>query len=173
MRGGLALLYAHWEGYVKTAGAGYLEFISRKGLKLGQLRPEIAAVALRNAISVLAQEKSSESHTELVHTLWDRVEESIPIPHETTTIRTNANLKFAQFESIMHSLGCDASRHRTHELLIDQRLLAWRNEIAHGRGQYVTFADWVVTRDAVEIILRDVRTQVANAAALETYRRQR
>ncbi|BBZ78488.1 hypothetical protein MANY_38250 [Mycolicibacterium anyangense] len=172
MRAGLALVYAHWEGYVKTAGSGYLEYISRKRLKLGQLRPEVAAVALRNVITTLSQQKSSESHTDLVRTLWDRADETIAVPYETTTIRTNANLKFELFASIMHSLGCDASRHRAHEMLIDERLLGWRNEIAHGRGQLVTLTDWIVMRDVVEVILRDVRTQVSNAAAMNTFMRQ-
>jgi MAE_28990/MAE_18760-like HEPN len=40
LRGGIALLYAHWEGNIKAAARSYLEYVSRQGLKLGDLRPE-------------------------------------------------------------------------------------------------------------------------------------
>lgn len=171
MRAGLALLYAHWEGYVKSAGSMYLEYVSRKGLKLGELAPELAAIAMRAEIQRLAVEKYSESHTQLVKTIWDSTNDAANLPYGATTIRTYANLNYRLFESIMHSLGCDSQDHRTKSLLIDERLLSWRNEIAHGRGQQVDLADWRDLRDAVEGILVDVRIQLSNAAALQSYRR--
>lgn len=50
VRGGVALLYGHWEGYVKSSVTYYLEYISKKGLPLGDLRDEIAAIALRGLL---------------------------------------------------------------------------------------------------------------------------
>ena len=171
LRGGLALVYAHWEGYVKTAGANYLEFVSRQGLALGDLRPELAAVAIRSQLSRLANEKSPERHTEVVATLRNEATVQANIPFDTTTIRTNANLSFRTFTSIMHSLGCSADAHAASSAHIDKRILASRNEIAHGREQYVRLEDWVEARDVVEAILKDVRTQLSNAAATRAYLR--
>lgn len=171
LRGSLALVYAHWEGYVKSAGTGYLEYVSRKNLKLGQLRPELAAVALRSNIARMAEEKSSESHTAIVETLWHQTDQIVRLPYERSTIRTRANLNFKTFESVMHSLGCDVSHHKSHELLIDERLLGSRNHVAHGQREAVDLDQWQDTRDAVEEMLRDVRTVVGNAAAMEAYRR--
>lgn len=173
LRAGLALIYAHWEGFIKTAGSYYLEYISRQKLKLGELRPEIAAVALRSSIEKLAIEKSSEAHGALVTTLWEDGGKDANLPYDKTTIRTRANLKFQVFESIMYSLGLDAARHATQQLLIDERLLGFRNEIAHGRREYVNSQDWVAARNSIELILNDVRTQIANAAALSEYRRSK
>lgn len=171
LRASLALVYAHWEGYVKTAGSSYLEYLSRKKLKLGELRAEVAAVALRSKIQRVAEEKTSESHSELVSLLWDGLDEDAQIPYTRATIRTQANLNFRLFESIMHSLGCDVSHHRGSELLIDERLLGSRNEIAHGRGEVVSLDEWLDVRRAVESILQDVRTVLSNAAATESFRR--
>lgn len=170
LRGGLALLYAHWEGYVKTACTCYLEYVSRKGLMLGALRAELAAVALRSKIQDLAVAKSSESHTSIVETI--RAEATIParLPYDTATIRTYANLNFRTFASIMHSLGCDSSRHELTSFVIDNRLLRARNEIAHGRNEFVSLGDWQDIRDRLLPILDDVRTQLSNAAALGEYR---
>nr|WP_314842124.1 MAE_28990/MAE_18760 family HEPN-like nuclease [uncultured Microbacterium sp.] len=170
LRGGLALLYAHWEGYIKTAGSSYLEYVSRLGLSLGDLRPELAAVALRSRISRLADEKSSRAHSELVRAIRDEGTSNAELPYTRATIRTRANLKFSEFESIMHSLGCSSDLHRANALLIDERLLGSRNEISHGERQYVELVDWIKMRDVVETILRDVRTQLSNAAATGAFR---
>lgn len=171
LRGGLALVYAHWEGYVKTAGSNYLEYVSRKGLKLGKLRPELAAVALRSTILPLAAEQNAEPHTKLVDMIRDEQRVAADLPYSTTTIRTRANLNFKTFDSIMHSLGCDAQKHAAHAIHIDQRLLGSRNEIAHGREEYVSLREWTETRDVVELLLKDVRLQLGNAAALASYLR--
>lgn len=171
LRGGWALIYAHWEGYVKNAGVAYLEWVSRKGLKLGDLRSEVAAVAARSQVQRLAEEKSPESHTQLVELIRNEMSTPAQLPYLQSTIRTNSNLNFKTFSSIMHSIGCDASAHAAHGLFIDGKLLPRRNEIAHGREEYVELDEWVEAREIIIGILADVRVQVANAAALGSYRR--
>jgi acetylornithine deacetylase/succinyl-diaminopimelate desuccinylase-like protein len=158
-------------GYVKTAGSSYLQYVSRKGLKLGELRPELAAVALRAKIITLANEKNAEPHTEIIQLIRDEATTAAALPYDMTTIRTRANLNFKTFASIMHSLGCDAHRHASLAIHIDQRLLGGRNEIAHGREEYVSLDDWIELRDVVEAVLKDIRVQLANAAATAAYRR--
>lgn len=171
LRGSLALIYAHWEGYIKNAGSAYLQYVSRKNLTLGEMRVELAGVALRSQIQRLAEEKSPQRHTEIIEVIEHSMGHKIHLPYETTTIRTNSNLNFKLFDSIMHSLGCDASRHKTRSQLIDERLLGRRNEIAHGRREYVSLDEWIEARETIEAILRDVRNQLANSAATNAYRR--
>lgn len=171
LRGGLALLYAHWEGYVKAACLLYLEYVSRKGLSLGDLRSELVAVAVRGRVQMLAEAKIPERHTELIELV--RGEATVPanLPYESPTIRTFANLNFTTFASIMHSVGCDSSRHTLASFTIDNRLLRARNEIAHGRYEHVSLSDWQDIRDRVVPILDDLREQLIDAAVRETYRR--
>src|SRR5690349_822880 len=51
LHGSVALLYAHWEGFVKNACHYYLCYLSARGVSFSQLIPEIAALALRGRIS--------------------------------------------------------------------------------------------------------------------------
>jgi hypothetical protein len=172
LRAGVTLLYAHWEGYVKEAARAYLEFVSRKGLRVGELRAELAAVALRNMLGKGEQSKKAEDHTAIVEILRSENQSEARIPYDRSTIRTRSNLSFDVFEDIMHSLGCDAGRHEISRTLIDARLLKNRNDIAHGREMLISLDDWLVMRERVVDVLKDVRTQLANAATMGEFRRQ-
>ncbi|MFJ8865443.1 MAE_28990/MAE_18760 family HEPN-like nuclease [Streptomyces sp. NPDC102473] len=169
LRGGLALVYAHWEGYVKDSACSYLEYVSRKGLKIGDLRPELAAIALRSSLGKGEQSKDSKSHTEIVSLLRNELSKPAQLKYDSAIIRTRSNLNFEVFDDIMHSIGCDASRHLIFRLLIDSRLLKFRNDIAHGRREYVALDDWVEIRDRIVLILKDVRDQISNSAAQKLY----
>lgn len=171
LRDGTALIYAHWEGYVKESAQAYLEYVSKKGLRIGQLRSEIAAISLRTVLGRGEQSKNSAAHTEVVEKL--RNADSLPaeLSYNSATIRTRSNLSFEVFADIMHSIGCDASRHEIYRMTIDNRLLKRRNDIAHGQEEYVSLADWIDIRDRVLVILRDVRAQISNSAANREYLR--
>jgi hypothetical protein len=171
VRGGIALLYAHWEGYVKEAARAYLEYVSRKGLTVGQLRDELAAIALRSLIGKGEQSKKAADHTVLVSTLRNELSEKAYLPYQRATIRTRSNLSFDTFADIMHSIGCDVDKHALQKGLIDNRLLKNRNDVAHGRELLIDFEDWCQMRERVVYILRDVRAQLQSAAAMEAYRR--
>jgi hypothetical protein len=170
VRGGTALLYAHWEGYVKSATRAYLEFVSRKGLKIAELRPELAAIALRGVLGKGEASKSSQEHTSIVEVIRNGFALSADLPYDSATIRTFSNLNFDRFADIMHSVGCDAGRHELNRFLIDNRLLRHRNDIAHGRAEYVELDDWLTIKERVVIMLTDVRTQLSNAAATASYK---
>jgi len=173
LRGGLALLYAHWEGYVKVAGRAYLEYVGRKGLKLGDLRHELAAVALRSMLGRGEMSKKSTDHIKIVEAL--RGEAGLPanLPYTSATIRTRANLNFETFADIMESIGCDAARHEIYRSTIDARLLRHRHEIVHGKEDYVTLQDWSDIKDRIVIIPHDVRSQISNEASQEGYRKDK
>lgn len=171
LRAGTALLYAHWEGYIKEAARSYLEYISKKGLNIAQLRNEIAAIALRGMLGKGIQSKSPKKHTAIIELLREETSHKANIPYSRSTIRTNSNLSFEVFEDIMHSIGCNSDRHEIHRSLINARLLKNRNEIAHGKELLISFEDWLTLRERVVQILQDVRDQLNNAAALEAFRR--
>lgn len=171
LRAGVALLYAHWEGYIKESARAYLEYVSRQGLRVGDLRDELAAVALRTMLGSGEQSKKSSDHTGIVSALRAELHQKANIPYERSTVRTRSNLTFAVFEDIMHSIACDSSRHEIQRSLIDNRLLKSRNDIAHGRMLLIELEDWIDMRVRVVEILKDVRDQIRAAAATQAFKR--
>jgi proline dehydrogenase len=171
IRAGIALLYAHWEGYVKEAARSYLEYVGRKGMSIGELSDELAAVALRNTLGRGEQSKLSSDHTALVAAIRNELQEKARINYDRSMIRTRSNLSFENFSDIMHSVGCDADRHELQRSLINNRLLKNRNDIAHGRDLVIQHEDWLELDTRVVAILRDVRDQLIDAATNQSYRR--
>lgn len=169
LRAGIPLLYAHWEGYLKTACSYYMEYVSRKGFSLDQLRDELAALALRSDIVRLAEHKHAASQTEVIRKVRNGRSVTAILPYDDPTIRTGANIDFEEFRSIMLSVGCDSDRHQLQQFTIDNRLLRLRNAIAHGRYEFIDVQDWMDIKERIVPILEDVRAQLSNAASLKTY----
>jgi MAE_28990/MAE_18760-like HEPN len=62
-RSGIALLYAHWEGYIKGSATLYLAFVASKRLRLEELSSHILAVALRSKLRTLEGASKQPSTT--------------------------------------------------------------------------------------------------------------
>jgi len=53
-RAGVALLYAHWEGFVKSAGTAYVEFVARQNLRYRDLQPNFIAIGAKKHLEQFA-----------------------------------------------------------------------------------------------------------------------
>ncbi|NLW74850.1 MAG: hypothetical protein GXY18_00240, partial [Methanomicrobiales archaeon] len=51
IRCGIALLYAHWEGFIKKASSSYLEFIKMQRLRNDQLKPNFLTLSMRHTVN--------------------------------------------------------------------------------------------------------------------------
>lgn len=142
LRSSVALLYAHWEGFVKNACGFYLSFLASKRLSFQQLRPELAALALRKRLREAGDSKKAAIHTELVKDVRERATERARIPTSGDAIRTESNLSSRVLTEILISLGCDAARYEIYADLIDDQLVAARNRIAHGDNSYIRRPEW-------------------------------
>src|SRR5229473_3553693 len=65
LRAGVALLYAHWEGFVKAASRAYLEFVSFQRLRHQDLAPNFLALSASKLFRSAGQTDKLRSHVEL------------------------------------------------------------------------------------------------------------
>ena len=165
----VTLLYAHWEGSVKQAAGYYLEFVARQRLRHEQLSRHFLAMAIRRLIHNAATTTKIQPCLEVVEFFRSRLTGRSKI-RAKYGVDTKSNLKSAVFREIVTCLGLDYTRFATKEKLIDEKLLANRNQIAHGQYLLVTHDDYLDLHDEVLGIMQELQDQIENAAFAGSYR---
>jgi len=170
-RAGVAILYAHWEGYTKFALSAYLRFVARRRLRYGELQPCFVA---RGAEHEVARQGLSDSRLATARIEWViRCGESRSRFSGKEEVDTRSNLNSEVWNELVVGLGLDGTVLDTKEHLIDYSLLRVRNEIAHGRFLEVDWAAYSELHDEVLGMLATVRKLVIDSAERGAYRRNR
>jgi len=170
IRAGTALLYAHWEGFVKTASEAYVEFVARRRLQYRELCPGFMALALRNELNALANSDDASAHVAFTEFVTGDLESHARLP-KLGVIKTGANLNSRRLKVIVLTLGLDYSPFELKSNLIDNQLLEWRNKIAHGKFLCPTQSDFQSLYEETSALIRNFKDQIVNAVVLRTYRR--
>ena len=169
LRASVALLYAHWEGFIKNACHYYLCYLSVCNISFSQLIPELAAFALRGRISEAILAKKITMRAELVRDIRDRAQERAKIPNTRDAVRTESNLSYAVLTEILTSVGCDAERYAKYADLIDDQLVNSRNKIAHGENANIAWTEWQELSSQILWMMDDIATQLVNGAVERSY----
>jgi hypothetical protein len=168
-RSGLALLYAHWEGYIKEACEAYLEYISVRRLRYQELCDELVITALLGLLRRVdaGDEVAYASLLELVrrpNTARARM------PRRDSVVSTKSNLRYEVLAGLCVKLGLPESEFVTRKNLINRSLCDARNEIAHGRLYFPDAGGFTNLRDRVLEMLELMHSLLVNHARDARYR---
>ncbi|MFD6836294.1 MAE_28990/MAE_18760 family HEPN-like nuclease [Streptomyces diastaticus] len=164
LRASVALLYAHWEGFIKNSCHYYLCYLASLRLSYDELRPELAALSLRQHLEMFEGSNKASLHSSLVRTIRNDGGGRAKIPTDRDAVRTNSNLNWERLSEILCSVGCDFDRYSQYSDLIDEQLLASRNSIAHGEESYIAMSEWEALRAPIVEMMDDISTQISNSA---------
>jgi hypothetical protein len=172
LRSGITILYAHWEGFVKTAASNYLEYVATKRLRYDELSSNFVALALKTKLSQVNETNKATVFTEAVDFIRSQLNERSSVPYKNV-VQTGANLSSSIFKEIVCLLGLDYSFYETKQILIDEQLLARRNNIAHGEYyMQLEKRDYLDLHYQVIGMMDTFRNQIENCATCESYRCQ-
>ncbi|ALK87285.1 MAE_28990/MAE_18760 family HEPN-like nuclease [Limnohabitans sp. 63ED37-2] len=170
VRASVALLYAHWEGFIKSAATGYITYVNNQGLNYSQLKTCFVVLGFKKALHDVQQSKQSHVNSTLIDFLREGLAEKSNLKIDTA-INTESNLSASVFENILHAVGFETSPYEAKAHLIDESLLKRRNTIAHGEYIDVAKDDWAKLADEVLQMLRQFKTDIENAMALSAFKR--
>lgn len=169
-RAGVAMLYAHWEGYTKNSLTGYLRFVSRRRLTLKELAPGFAGMAVESELRRRTSLSEARHRTEQARLYLEGQDQRLSIPNKE--VNTHGNLNSELCNELLDTLGLDRRPFATKSALIDYKLLRARNEVAHGRWSSITINALEELHHEVLKMMDTVRNLVMNAAENSEYRRE-
>lgn len=169
LRGGVPLLYAHWEGYFNSACSLYLSFVAEMGISTDHLKPNFWAITQLKSKNVDA----IRSERDLYNLLCDLRSSPGRIfrrgRHAKITGRSNLNSR--TLITGLEFLGLSSSNADPYTEFLDQQLLPDRNFIAHGESLSINDEKFDEYREGVVELMRLMKNEIENAAALKNYLR--
>jgi hypothetical protein len=168
IRGAVALLYAHWEGWIKRLSEYYIEFVAQRRLPYDQLSAAFLGLALKGKLNEMSAARAVHAHVEFVEFM--RNELGAASRFRSRTVDTRANLSSRVLRDIVARLGLSYRPYELQEQLIDKRLVERRNTIAHGEYLDMSLPEFEQLHSEVFRLLETFTTDVLNAVASSAYR---
>ncbi|WP_243286618.1 MAE_28990/MAE_18760 family HEPN-like nuclease [Geothrix terrae] len=170
IRASLALLYAHWEGFIKASSFAFLFFIEHQGLKYNELQSCFSVLGLKGKLNSLKSSKQMDQNKEILEFIINELDQPAKLKFDGA-IRTESNLNSEIFENISISIGINPAPYQTKYHLIDESLLKRRNGIAHGDYIDISGSDYKNLADEVLQLLRNFKTDIENSIILNAYKK--
>ena len=165
----IAMIYAHWEGFVKAAATAYLQFVALQRMKHADMSYQFLALAARRSATELKLTGNAADQC-IVKLVLEGALERGRISY-SNVVDTQSNLWFSVFVEIFDQLGLSWREYELKSKMIDTKLVAKRNAIAHGKYIDVDFADAELLFDTVLELMDQIKRQLVDSADSGAFRR--
>jgi len=169
LRAGIPILYAHWEGFVKSSSEAYLNFVAHQGLSYRELKTCFILFGLKTEIEQLVETNKITPNIQVANFFLDKLDKKAKIFYKGV-INTQSNLSSLVFEEIASSIGINPDSYKFKYKLIDESLLKRRNQIAHGEYLDIDTQGYQNLSDEVVALIRNYKIDIENSIALESYK---
>jgi hypothetical protein len=168
-RSGIAVLYAHWEGFIKKSGTYFLEYVANQRHNISELRSNFVTLLVRAKIDQASASKKYSAFDEVTRYIMDNQNTRARIPVKNV-VDTQSNLSTTVLKEIMWCLGLDYQLFTSKEKLIDLQLVGRRNHVAHGELLEISDLDFFDMADEVIGLLNTFKNLLENSAITENYK---
>lgn len=170
IRAGTALIYAHWEGFIKKSSEHYNNYLNSLRIPLSEMIDPLVCAALRGDLNSASGSQKFDQSLKIIDMLRNRMHERFAVD-PSSVIKTFSNLSSSVFANIAMYLDVSVESYESRFNFIDESLLKRRNAIAHGEYLDINAIEWAQIADDVLLLLRHYKTDIENAAQLATFRR--
>jgi hypothetical protein len=170
IRAGVALVYAHWEGFIKAASEHYLNFVDNQGHIYRDLKTCFAVFGLKGRLALLSDSRKAKPNIEALEFVFAEMDKPAKMAM-SNAIDTESNLTSSVFANIAASIDISISSYETKFNLIDESLVKRRNKVAHGEYLDLSTAEFIALADEILQMMRNYKIDIENAASLQSYKR--
>ncbi len=169
IRAGVALLYAHFEGFVKESGGIYLQHISMQRLKNGNLKTNFLINSINNSIKKDGVDSIYKTRdlTQLLESLFEKYNDRSNIQYKNS-VNTKSNLWFNVLEDIFSNLHLPIRNIRLRKAKINE-LVDSRNSIAHGKYLEIDKEYYIELVDIILDTMKLIKGQIETSASNQDY----
>lgn len=168
LRAGVAILYAHWEGFVKRSSMALLNFVVCRRLTYRELKPCFVAHGIANQLEILARSKKHDMRSAVVRFVMSELSQSA-VFDEKSVLRRHGNLTSETFKSLAAATAIDVSRYETRFNWIDRELVAKRNNIAHGAHLEIDADKFPTMVEETLLLLRWFKNDIESCVSTRGY----
>lgn len=168
LRSGVLVLYAHWEGWVKSVAQLYVRYVNTQSLPYERLSAAFLGNALKVKISAIEYASTPAIHVEFASFLQGGLSGRAKVSEDL--VQTQSNLSSRVLFEIVTRLGLpQRPEYATRANLIDEELVNRRNTIAHGKFLELKVADFLDLQTNTLKLLELFTDDVRNAASTGAY----
>lgn len=167
IRGGIALTYAHWEGFIKNASSIYVSYVSTRKIPLKDIQVNFVTLAFLKKFN---RGKSVDECLELADEFVNGMIKPCKL-YEKDIVDTKSNLNYTVLEDILKLLGLNTSHFKSNANFINKKLVEPRNDIAHGTYRDVRIEDYVDIHKTIIPLMDHYKTTIENICSTGNYKK--
>jgi MAE_28990/MAE_18760-like HEPN len=167
IRSAVAILYAHWEGFIKQSSIAKIKYLSSKGYKYNQLAPSFTAFAALSDFDGQIPAKKFDAIAKLTGGGLD-LDRSIAADAEKY-IDTKSNLNSEVLKDIALKVCLDYSEFELKENLINESFLGLRNKICHGERTNISSEDFDLLYSEITALMDLFKTAILNSVFTKSF----
>lgn len=173
LRAGIALLCAHFEGFIKRASNCYIGYVSEKKKYYSELKENFAALKMQKEFESCAKSDKHSVHKKLLmmHDSLATKRFAEKYNEDNPFISTHSNPSSTELKEILDTIGVESDIFETKATYIDSSLLEKRHHVVHGDRSNLDKDDFLTTFDIIIKLIEDYRDLIIDAADNEKYMR--
>ena len=171
IRSGIALLSAHFEGFVKKASNYYVGYVSEQKRSYNDLKANFAALKMEKEFMNCAKSEKLSVHKKLLEK-YDKINDTTfcdKLDMDNLYISTHSNPSSKELQEILISIGIESDVFQCKSNYIDASLLANRHSVVHGDRSNLDKDDFFTTFDIIIELIDNYRELIIESAEQKKY----
>lgn len=173
LRAGIALLCAHFEGFIKRASNCYIGYVSEQRKPYSELKENFITLKMEKEFKSCAKSDKHSVHKKLLikHNELTTKQFREKYDEENPFISTHSNPSSTELKEILETIGIESDLFETKATYIDSSLLEKRHNVVHGERSDLDKTDFLTTFDIILKLIEDYKELIIVAAEKKQYLR--
>lgn len=173
LRSGIALLCAHFEGFIKKASNCYVGYVASQKHLYSELKENFSALKMEQEFKACAASEKHSVHKNLLTKYGTLSTRKFNDKYnlDKPFISTHSNPSSTELEEILMSIGVETDIFDTKAQYIDNSLLANRHSVVHGERSELEKDDFLFTFNIIMELIDSYKDVIVSAAEEKSYLR--